>query len=76
MGDLLRPEDRIRVDAIAAEGETAGDRTRARILADFDDGLSMREVAERADTSVQRVLHWRREYLKGGLAMFEEGDAD
>jgi hypothetical protein len=54
------------------DSESENDRLRAEILLGFEEGKSMREIADETDTPVQRVLYWRREYLKSGMALFEE----
>ena len=68
---FLRPGDEAQLRQILRESESDADRHRASILLAFEAGKSMREVAEEFETPVQRVLYWRREYLKQGMALFE-----
>ena len=71
MGSFLKPGDKQRLDEIVETAESDIDRRRAEILLGFEAGNSMREIAEQIGVSVQRVLYWRREYLKQGLGLFE-----
>ena len=71
MGPFLEAGDKQRLDEIADTAELDIDRRRAEILLGFEAGKSMREIANEMDIPVQRVLYWRREYLKRGLALFE-----
>ncbi len=68
---FLTPGDKQRLEQIVDAAESDIDRRRAEILLAFEAGKSMREIAEQIDAPVQRVLHWRREYLKRGLGLFE-----
>ena len=68
---FLNRGDREVLEAILRESESEIDRHRAEILLGFEDGKSMREIAEQVDSTVQRVLYWRREYLKLGMGVFE-----
>lgn len=67
------PGDKQRLEEIVESGESDIDRHRAEILLAFEAGKSMREIAEQIDAPVQRVLYWRREYLKQGLGLFDRG---
>ena len=68
---FLMPGDKQRLEEIVESGESDIDRRRAEILLAFEAGKSMREIAEQIDSPVQRVLYWRREYLKQGLGLFD-----
>ncbi len=67
---FLKPGDKQRLEEIVEAAESDNDRRRAAILLGFESGMSMREIAEKIDAPVQRVLYWRREYLKRGLGLF------
>lgn len=69
---FLTSGDRARLQEIAEGAENDVDRKRAEILLGFDDGKSMRDIAGEVGASVQRVLFWRREFLKRGLDVFEK----
>ena len=69
---FLSEGDEERLRTILETSDSEIDRKRAEILLGFEEGLSMRTVAERVDAPVQRVLYWRREYLKRGLSLFDE----
>ena len=71
MTSFLKPGDRERLSKILRESDSDIDRHRAAILLGFDEGKSMHEISEKLDTPVHRVLYWRREYLKLGMAIFE-----
>jgi len=68
---FLKPGDKQRLVEILEAAKSDIDRRRAEILLAFEAGESMREIAERIDAPVQRVLYWRREYLKRGLSLFD-----
>lgn len=70
-GIFLKAGDQQRLEEIVDTAETDIDRRRAEILLAFEAGKSMREIAEQVDAPVQRVLYWRREYLKRGMGLFE-----
>ncbi len=67
---FLTSGDKERLEEIADAAASVTDRRRAEILLAFEAGKSMREIAEQIDAPVQRVLYWRREYLKRGLGLF------
>jgi transposase len=71
MSSFLNPGDKQRLEEIIESAESEIDRRRAEILLAFEAGMSMREVSAKVDVPVQRVLYWRREYLKRGLGLFE-----
>lgn len=69
---FLKADDRLQLQEIVDGAANDVDRKRAEILLGFDDGKSMREIADEVGASVQRVLFWRREFLKRGLGIFEK----
>ena len=69
---FLLEGDEARLREIVANAESETDRLRAEILLAFEAGMSMRDVSEKVGIPVQRVLFWRREYLKQGLSLFDE----
>ena len=71
MTSFLNPGDKERLTQILVESEEEIDRHRAAILIGFEEGKSMREIAEEVEAPVQRVLFWRREYLKLGMDLFD-----
>jgi hypothetical protein len=72
MGHFLKPGDRERLEQIRTDASTESVQLRAEILLDLDAGRSAAEIAAQRTSTVQRVLHWRREYLKEGLRMFPQ----
>ena len=64
----LRPGDREKLEAMVRK-QTLAQREvgRARILLLCADGLAHHEIERRLDTSVDRIVRWRRRYEKHGL---------
>ena len=71
MTTFLQPGDRETLKEIVATSTSDTRRKRAQLLLDIESGLSIREIAEKMGSPVQRVVYWRREYLKRGLSLFD-----
>ncbi len=71
MPTFLEPGDQDRLELLVLSTGSSSIRLRARLLLKFEEGLGARDIAKQFDAPVNRVLHWRRTYLKLGLAMFD-----
>jgi len=70
MENLITPQDRSRVEALATRGEPPTIRRAAEIVLLYDKGLPTREIAGRVSLSRGRTRFWRRRFIALGMAMF------
>lgn len=72
MENLIAPQDRAKVEALASRGNTPVIRRTAQIMLLYDEGLPTREVARRVGLSRGRTRFWRRRYAALGATMFPD----
>jgi len=71
VGKSLALAERATLEDIVNQAEPTYVR-RARVLLDWDDGLALAAISERAGLSVRRVRYWLRQFMERRLRIFPD----